>query len=134
MKNDQKNETNPNMPSYLSHASSMMNMEPSPLIHLSDRCLTPGKYSRYFPAPSVALSFALDRSGLACSHAMFCDCFYCRVFICFLPLFSSIDPETDDDPMIVYLVEDPLMTAKQPGKQPPLEHAYIAYSFSPCLH
>ena len=44
MKNDQKNETNPNMPSsYLSHASSMKNMEVSPPFHLFDKRPEPGK-------------------------------------------------------------------------------------------
>jgi hypothetical protein len=29
-----------------------------------------------------------------------------------------------------FTVEDPFLSAKQPGKQPPLMHAYITYSFS----
>jgi len=29
-----------------------------------------------------------------------------------------------------FTVEDPSFAAKQPGKQNPLEHAYITYSFS----
>ena len=49
MKNDQKNKTNPNMPStYLSHASNTANMEPSPADHLSDKWLKPGKYFQIF--------------------------------------------------------------------------------------
>ena len=56
--------------------------------------------------------------------------FVCFVFICFLPLFSPIDSESADDPVIVCYAEDPFLSAKQPGKQTPLTHAYITYSFS----
>ena len=46
MKNDQKNMTNMNsLPTYLSALSNMMNMELYPPVHLSDRCLKPGKSS-----------------------------------------------------------------------------------------
>ena len=31
---------------------------------------------------------------------------------------------------LVYIPGDPSFAAKQPGKQNPLEHAYITYSFS----
>jgi hypothetical protein len=47
MKVDQNDEMNPNMlSSYLSHASSMMNMELSPLFHLSDNHPELGEHSR----------------------------------------------------------------------------------------
>ena len=61
MKVDQKNPTNPNMPSFhLSHAPSMMNMElPSP-DRLSDKSKDPGNIVRYSPAPSDTCSTALD--------------------------------------------------------------------------
>jgi hypothetical protein len=49
MKVAQNDETNPNMPSsYLSHASSMMNMELSPPVHLTDNCPELVKYLRMF--------------------------------------------------------------------------------------
>ena len=49
MKNDQKNKTNPSMPStYLSHASNTTNMEPSPPDRPSDNGLKPRKYSQIF--------------------------------------------------------------------------------------
>ena len=35
-----------------------------------------------------------------------------------------------DVAVIDYSVDDPAFAAKQPGKQNPLEHAYITYSFS----
>jgi hypothetical protein len=52
------------------------------------------------------------------------------VFIGFFPLLSPVDSETADDPVIVRYVEDPCLSAELPGKQSPLEHAYITYSFS----
>jgi hypothetical protein len=62
---------------------------------------------------------------------MLCDCFCCCVFICFLPLFSPIDAESADDPVDDYFtIEDPFLSTNQPGKQPPLMHAYITYSLS----
>jgi hypothetical protein len=49
MKIAQKNMTNQNMQSvHLSHAPSMLNMEPSPSFHLSGKCQTPGKPLRMF--------------------------------------------------------------------------------------
>jgi hypothetical protein len=43
-------------------------------------------------------------------------------------------PETDAAPVIGYTPDDPSLAAELPGKQPPLTHAYITYSLSPCLH
>ena len=49
MKNDQKNMTNTNtLPTYLSALSNMMNMEPSPPIHLTDNCLELVKHLQMF--------------------------------------------------------------------------------------
>ena len=47
---------------------------------------------------------------------------------CFFPLFSPIDPEADDAPVIDYVNDDPSLP-KQPGKQTPLEHSDIAHLF-----
>jgi hypothetical protein len=49
---------------------------------------------------------------------------------CFFPLFSPVDPETAVDPEYDYVVDDPSFSAKLPGKQNPLDHSYIAHSFS----
>ena len=59
--------------------------------------------------------------------------YVCCVFICFFPLFSPVDPETDAAPEYDYIVDDPSFTAELPGKQNPLDHFYIADSFSPML-
>ena len=39
-------------------------------------------------------------------------------------------PETDATPVIGYTPDDQVFAAELPGKQPPLTHAYITYSFS----
>ena len=55
------------------------------------------------------------------------------MYLLFLPPPSlPIDPETaDDPPEYNYVVNDPSnFSAELPGKQNPLEHSYIAYSFS----
>jgi hypothetical protein len=49
---------------------------------------------------------------------------------CFFPLFLPIAPETDAAQETDYAAEDPAFAAEQPGKQTPLTHAYITYSFS----
>jgi hypothetical protein len=41
---------------------------------------------------------------------------------------TDVAPETDDTPVIGYTPDDPSLAAELPGRQPPLEHAYIAYS------
>ena len=53
-------------------------------------------------------------------------------YLLFLPPPSlSIDAETTDDTAVYdYVVDEPSLSAKQPGKPTPLTHAYIAYSFS----
>jgi hypothetical protein len=49
MKNDQKNEMNPNtLTTCLSGAPNYLNREPSPPVHLSDRRPELGKHSRMF--------------------------------------------------------------------------------------
>ena len=58
-------------------------------------------------------------------------CCICLLYIyCFFPLFSPIDPEADATLVIDYVVDEPSLSAKQPGKQTSLMHAYITYSIS----
>ena len=59
------------------------------------------------------------------------DCFAMDLFVFFFPFFPIVS-ETVDDALVIdcFTVEDPSFAAKQPGKQNPLEHAYITYSFS----
>ena len=53
----------------------------------------------------------------------------CLLYIyCFFPLFSPVDPETDDAAMIDYVTDDPSLP-EQLGKQTPLEHSDIAHFF-----
>ena len=52
------------------------------------------------------------------------------LYLLFLPLFSPVDPETDAAPEYDYTLEDQPLSAKLPGKQNPLDHSYIAHSFS----
>ena len=53
---------------------------------------------------------------------------------CFFPLFSPVDPETDADATgYDYASDDQPLLAELPGKQNPLDHSYIAHSFSPML-
>jgi hypothetical protein len=49
---------------------------------------------------------------------------------CFFSPFYPIDSETDAAAVIDYVPDDPTFAAEQPGKQTPLTHAYITYSFS----
>ena len=60
-----------------------------------------------------------------------CDCICC-LYLLFLPPPSlQIDPETaDDPPEYNYVIDDQPLSAELLGKQPPLTHAYITYSFS----
>ena len=55
------------------------------------------------------------------------------LFICFFPLFSPVDPETDAAPENDYAPDVQPLSAEIPGKQNPLDHSYIAHSFSPVL-
>jgi len=55
---------------------------------------------------------------------------YYREFICFFSPFFPIASETDVAQETDYTAEDLSFAAKQPGKQNPLEHAYITYSIS----
>ena len=41
------------------------------------------------------------------------------VFICFLPFFSPVDPETDVAPEFDYAADDQPLSAELPGKQNP---------------
>jgi hypothetical protein len=43
---------------------------------------------------------------------------------------TDVVPETDAAPEIDDPTDDPAFAAEQPNKNPPFEHAYIAYSFS----
>ena len=57
------------------------------------------------------------------------------LYLLFLPLFSSVDPETTADaPVIDYVTDDPFsLSAELPGK-PPFDHPDIAHSILSCLH
>jgi hypothetical protein len=57
---------------------------------------------------------------------------FVAVYLLFLPPPSlPLDPETTDDTVEYdYVVDDQTPSAELPGKQPPLTHAYITYSFS----
>ena len=63
------------------------------------------------------------------------DAFDCSVIYCSPSVTSfPVDSETAVDPVIDYFtVEDSYLSAEQPGKQTPLDHSYIAHSFSPML-
>ena len=55
--------------------------------------------------------------------------FVCFVFIVF-PLFSPVDPEADAAPEYDCATDVQPLSADLPSKQSPLDHSYIAYSFS----
>ena len=56
---------------------------------------------------------------------------HCLLYIyCFFPLFSLVDFETEAAAVIGYVVDEPSLSAKQPGKQTPLTHAFVPNSFS----
>jgi hypothetical protein len=44
----------------------------------------------------------------------------------------SVDPDTDAAPENDDTTDDLAFAAEQPGKHPPFEHAYIAYSLLSC--
>ena len=123
MKVAQNDETNPDTLSvHLSHASSMLNMEPSPSGHLSHTGPEPGKLSRMFPTFAGITSYRV-RSPLAPRIAMLCFVMPCvfRIY-CFFPLFSPVDYEADAAAaQFDYRVDDPSLLPEQPGK-PPLDH------------
>ena len=52
------------------------------------------------------------------------------IYIVSSPPFSPLDPETDNDALVVdyFTVEDPALAIKQTGKHPHFEHSDIAYS------
>jgi hypothetical protein len=52
------------------------------------------------------------------------------LFIVSSPSSYPIAPETDAAPETDYTVDDPSFAAELPGKQNPLDHSYISYSFS----
>jgi hypothetical protein len=58
----------------------------------------------------------------------FVACIYC-----FFPLFSPVNPETDASAKYDYAPDDQTLSAELPGKQNPLDHSNITYSFSPML-
>ena len=66
---------------------------------------------------------------------MLCFVMLCLLYIySFLSLFSSVDPETGDAPVIDYVNDDPSsLSAELPGK-PPFDHPDIAHSILSCLH
>ena len=51
----------------------------------------------------------------------------------FFPLFSPVDPEAADAPVIDYVVDNDPSLPEQPGK-PPFDHPDIAHSILSCLH
>jgi hypothetical protein len=56
-------------------------------------------------------------------------CICLLLFIVSSPSSYPVDPETDAAPESDYTVDDPAFAAELPGKQTPLDHPYIAYSF-----
>ena len=61
---------------------------------------------------------------------MLCFVMLCLLYIyCFFPLFSSVDPETDDAAVIDYVTDDPSFLSEQPGKQAPLSIPISPISF-----
>ena len=46
------------------------------------------------------------------------------------PSSSPVDPETVVDATVIDYTDDDPSLAEQPGKQNPLDHSYIAHSFS----
>ena len=100
-----------------------------PLFHLSEM----PNAGKTFPdvSPFTCNAWYCDRSPLALRVVMSCICVL--YIYCFFPLFSLIDPETDAAPVIDYVPDDLSFSAEQPGKQNPLDHSYIAHSFSPML-
>ena len=67
-------------------------------------------------------------------HAAVCICLLV-IYLFLPPLSSSVDPATAADaPVIDYVTDNPSsFSAELPGKQNPLDHSYIAHSFSPML-
>jgi hypothetical protein len=51
----------------------------------------------------------------------------------FFPLFSPVDPEADVAPEYDYVADAQPLSAELLGKQNPLDHSYIAHSFSRML-
>ena len=61
---------------------------------------------------------------------MLCLVLHCLLYIySFFPLFSPIDPETDDAAVIDYVTDDPSFLSEQPGKQTPLSIPISPISF-----
>jgi hypothetical protein len=54
----------------------------------------------------------------------------CFIFTVSSPSSSPVDPETDAAPEYDYAPDDQPLSAELPGKQNPLDHSYIAHSFS----
>ena len=55
----------------------------------------------------------------------------CFIFTISSPSSSLVDPETDADATEYdYAPDDQPLSAELPGKQNPLDHSYIAHSFS----
>ena len=69
------------------------------------------------------------RLGMSC----ICDCICCLYLLFLPPLFSPVDPETDAAAEYDYAPDDQPLSAELPGKQNPLDHSYITYSFFPML-
>ena len=59
---------------------------------------------------------------------MLCDAMF-ALYLLLLPLFSPVDPETNDAPVIDYVDDDTSsFLAGLPGKQTPIDHFDIAHS------
>ena len=108
MKVAQKNLMNPNMRSvYLSDASNYLSMEHSPSSHLSDTGPEPGKHSRLNSPFTYSCRHTLGHT----SHVIL-PCYACGAMLlyiyCFFGVFSPVDPETNDAPVIDYVTDDPV--------------------------
>ena len=116
---------------HLSRASIIANMEPSPPFHLTEKCQTSGKHSRMF-SPFTCIAQYCIGSHLALHIAMSCipvallPCIYC-----FFPLLLFGQPPETADDTAAYddVADDQTPSAELPGKQNPLDHQDIAHSF-----
>ena len=87
----------------------------------------------WVPPSSVSCSTALrhTRHCLLSCHTL-CS-IVCFIFIVSSPLFLPVDSETDAAPGYDYAADNQPLSVELPGKQNPLDHSYIAHSFSPML-
>ena len=128
MKVAQNNETIPDMqPIRPPHTPSISNTQLSPSGSSVRKHRTPGILSRMFP-PFTGITSYRVRTRLALPVVLLCTCLLC--IYCFSPLFSPVDPEIDAAPEYDYTPDVQPISTELPGKQNPLDHSYIAYSFS----